>query len=197
MLFYIYTITHAQPTPAPTTAQPTTSQPTLPPSSLAPTTASPIAPGMGYCSHNPAMQCSSIEDCNGCQAVETRLLLRSSNNNSDRTNNNTNNNLRWKNNNKEKQYNRNLAKPACNDGTCRKVCGDCAPTDPECDANHPQTCVVPPPTPPPSTANPTPFPTTGNPTFQPTNAVCFILYMFFGVGVYTYNLLLNFISLLL
>ena len=135
---------------------------------------------MGYCSHNPAMQCSSIEDCNGCQAVETRLLLRSSNNNNNRTNNN--NDLRWKNNNKEKQYNRNLAKPECNDGTCRKVCGDCAPTDPECDANHPQTCVVPPPTPPPSTANPTPFPTTASPTFQPTNAVCFILYMFFGEG---------------
>ena len=74
----------------------------------------------GYCSYDPTIQCSSIADCDGC--VVGRRLLRD---------------YSLRNNH------RNLAKPACDDGTCRKICADCASTDPECDPNHPQTCLAP------------------------------------------------------
>ena len=164
----LFDITHAQPTPGPTTAQPTTSNPTLQPTSSAPTTHSPIAPGMGYCSHNPAMQCSSIADCNGCPSEQRRQLRQRSETNNNNQNQDHRNNLRW---------HRNLAKPECNDGTCRKTCADCSATDPECDPTHQQSCVVqtPPPTP-----SPTPPPSLANPTGQPTNAVRihFLYYMF-------------------
>ena len=72
----------------------------------------------GYCSHDPTIQCLSVADCDGC--IERRLLRDYSLRN-----------------------HRNLAKPACGDGTCRKTCADCASTDPECDPNHPQTCLAP------------------------------------------------------
>ena len=72
----------------------------------------------GYCSHDPTIQCLSVADCDGC--VERRLLRDYSLRN-----------------------HRNLAKPVCGDGTCRKTCADCASTDPECDPNHPQTCLAP------------------------------------------------------
>lgn len=43
--------------------QPTTDMPT----------SQPIPDGMGYCSHDPAIQCMTVNDCNGCQVVRRRL----------------------------------------------------------------------------------------------------------------------------
>ena len=36
-------------------------------------TSQPIPHGMGYCSHDPAVQCMTVNDCNGCQAVRRSL----------------------------------------------------------------------------------------------------------------------------
>ena len=36
-------------------------------------TSQPIPDGMGYCSHDPAVQCMTVNDCNGCQVVRRRL----------------------------------------------------------------------------------------------------------------------------
>ena len=130
--------------------QPTTGSPTNKPTSLAPTTSSPTMFGMGYCSHNPTMQCLSTTDCNGCQVTRRDRNLR----------------------------NRQLAKPACGDGTCRKTCSQCIdtlPDGPECNASHPDSCLTLEPT----TSNPVSAPTlppmTSNPSDAPTREVCLIV----------------------
>ena len=100
------------------TDSPTTLEPNTNASSSASSSTHRNLQTSGYCSHDPTIQCVSVADCDGC--IGRRLL---------RDNSLLNH--------------RNLAKPACGDGTCRKTCADCASTDPECDPNHPQTCLAP------------------------------------------------------
>ena len=116
---------------------------------------------MGYCSHNPAIQCSADGDC-----CPSRRLLRDS---FPRDNHH--------------QLDRHLA--ACSDFNGLKRECEAAGTGTECtydnpsklctgDLNPAPTTAQPTtanPTPLPTTANPTPPPTTANPTSQPTNAV--------------------------
>ena len=120
--------TTTQPTDAPVTQAPVTSSPVTPsPVTNEPTTNSPVQEGMGYCSNNGAMSCSTDSDC-GCSAsaASDQPWLRRS--------------LRM------------LAKPRCSDGTYRKLCSDCTCADLECVGDP--SCATPT-TLSPTTSNPT------------------------------------------
>ena len=131
--------TTTQPTDAPVTLAPVTPSPVTPsPVTNEPTTNSPVQEGMGYCSNNGAMSCSTDSDC-GCSASaasDQPWLRRLSGG------------LRM------------LAKPRCNDGTYRKLCSDCACEDLECVGDP--SCAAP------TTSDPTLSPTTSNPTLSPS-----------------------------
>ena len=113
---------------------PTTSNPTLSPS------LPPITPGMGYCSHNSAVQCLSVTDCNGCQEVQEEAVQQQvpypwvSGRRNLRTNKEATTG--------QQHQHRKLPAPQCDDGTCRKKCSDCSSAGPECNPNHPNSCVA-------------------------------------------------------